>query len=75
MTDLAKLREKRESLKNQLSQTDARIAKIERDQREAEQRELLKIIRARGITAAQLAALLPPAATTAQAENPPATQA
>ena len=69
MTDIAKLRAKRESLKTQIAQIDARIAKIEREQREHEQREIVKLIQSRGITAAQLAALLPPATRAPETKN------
>jgi len=69
MTDIAKLRAKREILKNQIAAIDARIAKIEREQREHEQREIVKLIQSRGITAAQLAALLPPAAIAPETKN------
>lgn len=58
MTDISKLRARRETLKNKLAALDARIIKIEREQQEAEHRELLKIIKSRGLTVAQLQQML-----------------
>lgn len=56
--NLDKLKQQRETLKTRLAAVDAKIAKAERAAREAEQRELVKLIQSRGITAAQLSQLL-----------------
>jgi hypothetical protein len=52
------LKAKREKLIARLKALDAEIARAERAAREAEQREMLKLLQSRGITAAQLAELL-----------------
>lgn len=56
--DITKLKTRREKLVAQLKQIDAQLAKAERAQREAEQRELVKLIQSRGISVARLAAIL-----------------
>jgi uncharacterized protein YlxW (UPF0749 family) len=56
--NLEKLKARREKLAAQIKQIDAELAKAERAQREAEQRELVKLIQSRGITTARLAAIL-----------------
>lgn len=56
--NLEKLRAQRENLKSKLSEVDAKIGKVEREAREREARELVKLIQSRGITAAQLSAML-----------------
>lgn len=55
---LAALRERREAAAESLKNLDRRIAKLEREIREDAEREALALIRERGLTAAQLAALL-----------------
>lgn len=55
---LAKLRERRADMAEALRNLDRRIAKLEREIREDAEREALALIRERGLTAAQLAALL-----------------
>lgn len=55
---LAKLRERRADMAEALKNVDRRIAKLEREIREDAEREALALIRERGLTAAQLAALL-----------------
>lgn len=52
------LKKKRETLKARLAQIDARIAKTERDEKERETRELLRLVRERGLTADKIRALL-----------------
>jgi predicted transcriptional regulator len=52
------LRQKREKLTARLKQLDAQIAHAERAAREQEQREMLKLLQSRGITAAQLSSIL-----------------
>jgi hypothetical protein len=52
------LKAKREKLAARLKALDAKIAHAEKQAREQEQREILKLLQSRGITAAQLAALL-----------------
>lgn len=56
--NIEKLKTRREKLVAQIKQIDGQIAKAERAQREAEQRELIKLIQSRGITTARLAAIL-----------------
>ncbi len=56
--DIAKLKTRREKLAAQIKQIDAQLAKAERAAREAEQRELVKMIQARGISAARLSQIL-----------------
>lgn len=56
--NIDKLKTRREKLTQQIKQIDAQLAKAERAQREAEQRELIKLIQSRGITTARLAAIL-----------------
>lgn len=56
--DIAKLKQRREKLMSAVKQIDARISKLEREQREAEQRELVRLIQSRGITPAQLSQIL-----------------
>lgn len=56
--NIDKLKTRREKLTQQIKQIDAQLAKAERAQREAEQRELVKLIQARGISVAQLSQLL-----------------
>lgn len=56
--DITKLKTRREKLVSQIKEIDGQIAKFERAQREAEQRELVKLIQARGISAAQLSKIL-----------------
>ncbi|MEW6133096.1 MAG: DUF4315 family protein [Pseudomonadota bacterium] len=53
-----KLKAQREKLKAQFAEVDAKIAKAEKAAREAEQRELVRLIQSRGITAAQLSQFL-----------------
>lgn len=55
---IEKLKTRREKLAQQIKQIDAQLAKIERAARDAEQRELVKLIQSRGISAAQLSQLL-----------------
>jgi predicted transcriptional regulator len=52
------LKQKREKLAARLKALDAQIAHAERAAREQEQREMLKLLQSRGITAAQLSELL-----------------
>lgn len=56
--NIEKLKTRREKLVSQIKQIDGQIAKAERAQREAEQRELVKMIQARGISAARLSQIL-----------------
>lgn len=56
--DITKLKTRREKLVAQIKEIDSQIAKVERAAREAEQRELIKLIQARGISAAQLSKIL-----------------
>lgn len=56
--DITKLQARRAKLLAALKKVDEAIAKIERNQREAEQRELLKLIKSRGIDSAQLLKIL-----------------
>lgn len=53
-----KLKTRREKLVSQIKQIDAQIAKAERAARESEQRELVKLIQSRGLTAAQISRLI-----------------
>lgn len=55
---IEKLKTRREKLTHQIKQIDAQLAKAERAQREAEQRELIKMIQSRGITVARLSQIL-----------------
>jgi hypothetical protein len=52
------LKQKREKLAARLKALDAEIAHAEKQAREQEQREMLKLLQSRGITAAQLSELL-----------------
>jgi hypothetical protein len=52
------LKSKREKLAARLKALDAQIAHAERAAREQEQREMLKLLQSRGITAAQLEKLI-----------------
>lgn len=52
------LKAKREKLRARLAALDARIAKIERAQAEAEQREIMTLVRQHGLTIEKLAQLL-----------------
>jgi hypothetical protein len=52
------LKAKREKLTARLKALDAQIAHAERAAREQEQREMLKLLQSRGVTAAQLSELL-----------------
>lgn len=62
--NLDKLKQRREKLASQIKLIDAQLAKAERAQREAEQRDLVKLIQSRGISAAQLSQLLAASGTT-----------
>jgi hypothetical protein len=55
---IEQLKKKREKIVERLKAINAQIAKIERAEREKEQREILRLIQSRGITAAQLNELL-----------------
>jgi peptidoglycan hydrolase CwlO-like protein len=55
---IEELKKKREKIAERLKSLNAQIAKIERAEREQEQREILRMIQSRGITAAQLNELL-----------------
>lgn len=55
---IEKLKTRREKLVSQIKQIDAQLAKAERAAREAEQRELVKLIQSRGISVARLAQIL-----------------
>jgi hypothetical protein len=55
---LDELKQKREKLAVRIKQLDAEIARAERAAREQDQREMLRLLQSRGITAAQLAELL-----------------
>jgi hypothetical protein len=55
---LDELKMKREKLTARLKAIDAEIARAERAAREQEQREMLRLLQSRGITAAQLSELL-----------------
>lgn len=55
---LATLKAKREKLRARLATLDARIAKIERAQEEAEQREIMSLMRQHGLTPEKLLQLL-----------------
>jgi flagellar biosynthesis/type III secretory pathway chaperone len=55
---LESLKEKRQKLVARLKAIDEQIARAERAAREQEQREMLRLLQSRGITAAQLAELL-----------------
>lgn len=61
---LESLRQRRAAAAESLKNLDRRIARLEREIREDAEREALALIRERGLTAAQLAALL------AQKANP-----
>lgn len=56
--NIDKLKSQRETLKTKLAEIDARIAKAERAARDAEQRELVKLIQSRGISVARLSQIL-----------------
>lgn len=56
--NLDKLKQQREAIKTKLAGIDAKIAKAERAAREAEQRELVKLIQSRGISVARLSQML-----------------
>lgn len=56
--NIEKLKQQRESIKAKLSAIDAKIAKAERAARDAEQRELVKLIQSRGISVARLSQML-----------------
>lgn len=56
--NLDKLKQQREAIKTKLAEIDAKIAKAERAAREAEQRELVKLIQSRGISVARLSQML-----------------
>lgn len=56
--NIEKLKTRREKLASQIKQIDAQIAKAERAARESEQRELVKLIQARGISIARLSQIL-----------------
>lgn len=56
--NIEKLKARREKLFSQIKEIDSQLAKAERAAREAEQRELIKLIQARGISAAQLSKIL-----------------
>lgn len=53
-----KLKSRREKLASQIKLIDARIAKAERAARDAEQRELVKLIQSRGISVSRLSQIL-----------------
>lgn len=53
-----KLKSRREKLASQIKLIDAQIAKAERSAREAEQREIVKLIQSRGISVARLSQML-----------------
>lgn len=55
---LESLRQRRAAAAESLKNLDRRIARLEREIREVADREALALIRERGLTAAQLAALL-----------------
>lgn len=55
---IEKLKTRREKLVSQVKQIDAQIAKLERAARDAEQRELVKLIQSRGISVARLSQIL-----------------
>ncbi len=55
---IEKLKTRREKLVSQIKQIDAQLAKAERAARESEQRELVKLIQSRGISAARLSQIL-----------------
>lgn len=56
--NLGKLKAQRETLKTRLATIDAKIAKAEREFRERDARELVRLIQSRGLTAAQVSQLL-----------------
>lgn len=56
--NIDKLKQRREKLAAQIKRIDAALAKAERAAREAEQRELVKLIQARGVSLARLSQLL-----------------
>lgn len=58
ITATEKLKTRREKLVAQVKQIDANLAKIERAGRDAEQRELVKLIQSRGISVARLSQIL-----------------
>lgn len=53
-----KLKQKREKLKVQMKQVDAKIAQIEKAAGEAEQRDVMRLILSKKITAARLHELI-----------------
>ena len=55
---IEKLKTRREKLASQIKQIDAQLAKVERAARDAEQRELVKLIQSRGISVARLSQIL-----------------
>lgn len=55
---IEKLKEQREVLKTKLAAVDAKIVKIERETKEREARELVKLIQSRGLNAKQIEQLL-----------------
>lgn len=56
--NLDKLKQRREKLASQIKEIDAQLAKIERAEREREQRDLVKLIQSRGLTVAQISRML-----------------
>lgn len=56
--NLDKLKQQRETLKTKLAAVEAKIAKAEREFRERDARELVKLIQSRGLSAAQISQLL-----------------
>ncbi|MDA8256592.1 MAG: hypothetical protein M0Z99_13300 [Betaproteobacteria bacterium] len=55
---LEKLKQQRENLKTRLTAIDAKIAKAEREAKEREARNLVKLIQSRGLTAVQVQAMI-----------------
>jgi prefoldin subunit 5 len=58
MADIEKLKARREALKAQIAKIDARIARLEKAEAEAEARAVMRLIRQHGLTAEQVAALV-----------------